>query len=141
LGGKKLRIKILERFKRKEKEVEIVKKEEIKRTELEILCGEEEEVYKALSNTMFLDPRKIGISLKEAEEKAKELEKSGDLTRAKVHYQIAGGLAIYEGNVEKVKEIFGKLQKLSNKEYLILKIPEKAIQKAQEYYKKYLKEE
>jgi len=84
-----LKIKILERFKRKKEETKIVKKEEIKKTELEILCGKEKEVYKALSNTMFLDPRKVGISLKEAIKKAKELERSGNLIRAKVYYQIA----------------------------------------------------
>lgn len=113
---------------------------EVKKTELEELCDDEKEVYDALCNTMYLDPRKIGTSMKEAEEKAKEAKKSGDLVRAKTWYRIAGGLAIHEGKVKKVVYCFTQCQKLSpNENYPILKIPEKAIAKAQEYYKQYLK--
>jgi hypothetical protein len=108
-------------------------------TELEQLCGDDKETYEALFNTMFLDPRKIGVSMKEAAENAKKFEKEKDLTRAKVWYQIAGGLAIYEGDVEKVVEYFGKCEKLSGENYLILKNPEKAVAKAREYYEKFLK--
>jgi hypothetical protein len=55
-------------------------------------------------------------------------------------YEIAGGLAIYEGNVEKVVEFYSECERLSpDKKYPILKNPEKAVAKAQEYYQKYLK--
>lgn len=54
-------------------------------------------------------------------------------------YQIAGGLAIYEGDVEKVVEYFSKCEKLSGASYPILKNPQKAVAKAQEYYEKFLK--
>lgn len=129
-------------FKRKDKEKVSVKVEaESQRqlTELEELCGNDKETYSALLNTMFLDPRKIGISMKEAAENAKKFEKEKDLTKAKVWYQIAGGLAIYEGDVAKVIEYFGKCEKLSGVSYPILKNPEKAIAKAREYYEKFLK--
>ena len=80
--------------------------------------------------------------MEEAEEKAKDFEKSGDAIRARMWYQTAGGLAIYEGNVKKVVNFFSECQKISpNTSYSILKNPEKAVAKAQEYYKKYLKEE
>ena len=80
--------------------------------------------------------------MKEAVKKAKDFEKSGNLITAKMWYETAGGLAIWQGNVKKVKQYFGKCQKLSpDKSYLILKIPERAVAKAQEYYQKYLKEE
>jgi len=108
-------------------------------TELEQLCGDDKETYEALSNTMFLDPRKIGVSMKEAAENAKKFEKEKDLVRAKVWYQIAGGLALYEGDVEKVVEYFGKCEKLSGVSYPILKNPERAVAKAREYYEKFLK--
>ncbi|MEM0357463.1 MAG: hypothetical protein QXL77_03710 [Candidatus Bathyarchaeia archaeon] len=108
-------------------------------TELEQLCGDDRETYEALFNTMLLDPRKIEVSMEEAAENAKKFEKEKDLTRAKVWYQIAGGLALYEGNVEKVVEYFSKCEKLSGVSYPILKNPEKAVAKAREYYEKFLK--
>ncbi|MBS7252240.1 MAG: hypothetical protein KIH08_16875 [Candidatus Freyarchaeota archaeon] len=125
-------------FFKKKKEEEKEEKAEVKKTEMEEICGDKE-VYEALHNTMFLDPRKITMTSQEAAKKAEEFEKSGDLMRARIWYQTAGGLAIYEGNVEKVKEYFGKCKELSQSNYKILKIPEKAVQKAQEYYRKYLK--
>jgi len=109
-------------------------------TELERLCGNDKETYEALIHIMFLDPRKIGTSMKEAAENAKKFEKSNDFVKAGVWYEIAGGLAIYEGNVKKVVEFFSESEKISpNRKYPILKNPEKAVAKAQEYYKKYLK--
>jgi len=129
---------LLDRLKKKkEVQTETEAKETV--TELEKLCGDDKETYEALLNTMFLDPRKVGASMKDAVENAKKSEKEKDLLRAKVWYEIAGGLAIYEGNVKKVIECFSECEKLSNVKYPILKNPEKAVSIAQEYYKKYLK--
>ena len=129
---------LLDKLKRK-KETQIeVKSEEVK-SNLKELCGSDKETYEALFDTMFLDPRKTGVSMEEAAEKAKKFEKDKDLLNARVWYEIAGAMAIYEGNVKKVKEYFGKCEKLlPNKKYKILENPEKAVAKAQEYYKKYL---
>ena len=108
-------------------------------TELEKFLAGDKETYEALQKTMLLDPRKVEASIKDAVEKAKEAEKQGDALRAKVWYEVAGSLAIYEGDVKKVKECFNKCAQLSpNTQYPILKNTEKAVQKAQEYYKKYL---
>jgi hypothetical protein len=141
-GGEIMSIfkKIIIREKKGQATIEV--KEEISKSELEEFCGDDRETYEALRNTMFLDPRKITISIEEAAENAKKFEKEKDFVRARIWYEIAGGLAIWEGNVKEVKNFFSKCQQLSPKDtYLILKNPERAIAKAKEYYKKYLKEE
>lgn len=109
-------------------------------TELEQFCGDDKETYEALIDAMFLDPRKIGASMKGAAENAKKFQKDKDFTRAALWYRIAGGLAIYEGNAKKVAEYFSECEKIApDKKYPILKNPEKAVAKAKEYYGKYLK--
>ena len=135
---------LLDRFRKKEKKIEVETKNTI--TELEQLCGDDKETYKALHHTMFLDPRKPGTSMKEAADNAKKFEKAKDFVKARMWYEIAGGLAIYEGNVKKVVEFFSEIEKISPDTkyttYLergLLKNPEKAVAKAQEYYKQYLK--
>lgn len=126
---------ILDRFRKKTKtEVET----DTLITELQQLCGDDKETYEALINTMFLDPRKIEVSMKEAAENAKRSEKEKDFVKASVWYRIAGGLAIYEGNVKKVVEFFSEREKISGTKHLILKNPEKAVAIAQEYYKRHL---
>lgn len=130
---------LFDKFRKKKEETVVAKSETKIVTELEILCGEDKETYEALRQTMFLDPRKIETSIKDAVENAKTFEKAKDLLRAKIWYEIAGGLAIHEGNVKKVIEYFSECERLSGVKYPILKNPEKAVATAQEYYKKYLK--
>ncbi len=132
---------ILDIFRReKEKEAEMVEEEE-EMSGLEEICIDDKEVYQALRGVMFLDPRKIDTPMKEAVEKAKDFEKEEDNLRATTWYEIAGGLALYEGDVKKVKKYFGKCVELSpDREYPILGVPERAVNKAQEYYQRYLKE-
>jgi hypothetical protein len=134
-------LSLLDRFRKKKKEENTINIEAKKTiTELEQLCGDDKETYEALHHTMFLDPTKTGTSMKEAAENAKKSEKEKDFVKARTWYEIAGGLAIYEGNVKKVAEFFTECEKISpDTKYLILKNPEKAVEKAQEYYKKYLK--
>jgi hypothetical protein len=119
---------------KKEKVVEQAKKS----TELEQLLGGDKETYDALYPVLFLDPRKIEVSMKGAAENAKRSEKLEDFAAARMWYEIAGGLAVYEGKVKRVAEYYGKAEKITGQPYLILKNPEKAVAKAQEYYKKYL---
>jgi hypothetical protein len=127
-------------FGKRKEEIVVEETTEQSPTELQMVCGGDREVYQALSHVMFLDPTKIRMTMEEAVKKANEFEKEGDKLKAKIHYEIAGGLAIYKGDVAKVKQYFGKAQKLSKKEkYYILKVPEKAVAKAQEYYRQYLK--
>lgn len=125
-----------DRFRKKGKAVAVAKKTP---TELEQLCGDDKEIYEALTDTLFLDPRKIGVSMKEAAENAKKSEKEDDVVKARFWYEIAGGLALYEGNAKKVVEFFSECEKHSPDKCHILKNPEKALAIAQEYYKRYLK--
>jgi hypothetical protein len=132
---------LLDRFRRKKKKEKVSVESEKSLTGLEKICGGDQETYKALLNVMFLDPRKIDVSMSDAVKKAKKLEKEKDLLRARVWYEIAGGLAIHKGDVKKVIEYFSKCEKVSQgTKYPILKNPEKAVAKAQEYYKEYLKD-
>lgn len=125
---------LLNRFRKKK--VEAVDK----RTDLEKFLGDDKETYEALIDAMFLDPRKIGMTTKEAVENAKKYEKANDPIRARVMYEVAGALAIYEGNAKKVVEYFSECERLDpSTKYPIIKNPEKATAKAQEYYKRYLK--
>jgi hypothetical protein len=129
-------------LRRKKKEEEKVVTGEVKKTELEEICAGDRETYEALKEVMLLDPRKIGISLEEAAKKAKEAEKAGNKLQARLWYELAGKLAIWKGDVKRVREFFSQCQKiLPNVNYPVLKNPEKAVAKAKEYYEKYLKEE
>lgn len=121
-------------FRKKQKE----KEEPVKKTALEELCADDKETYEALFSVMFLDPRKLRISMEQAVENARKKEKEKDLVGARMWYEVAGGLAIYEGDVKKVVEYYETAKKISGREYPILKSTEKAVAKAQEYYKKYL---
>jgi len=125
--------------KRKKEEVVVEVEEKIEPTELEKFCKNDLELYEALKDTMLLDPRKVNMSLKDVISKAKKAEKEKNNLMASIWYKIAGGLAIYEGDVSKVKELFGKYAKLTGKNLKILEMPDKAVKKAQEYYEKYLK--
>jgi hypothetical protein len=128
-------------FRRRKKEaVEEMKTETVEKTRLERICSDDEKTYDALRHTMFFDPRKISETLDDALEKAKAFEKQGHTERARIWYHVAGGLAIWKGDAAKVKQFFGKCEKLApNMGYeRITKIPEKAVAKAQEYYKTYL---
>ena len=121
---------------REEKKSNVEDKQNV--SELEQLAGSDKETYEALFSTMFLDPRKVETSLKQAADNAKKSEKAGDMARAGMWYEVAGGLAIYEGNIEKVVEHYTDAARVTGRQYLTLKNPEKAVAVAQEYYKKVL---
>ncbi|MGD8545763.1 MAG: hypothetical protein PVH12_06260 [Candidatus Bathyarchaeota archaeon] len=124
----------------REKKVEKAKVQVEEMTDLEKICIDDKEAYKALRETMFLDPGNMVVSMKSAEKKAKDFEKEGNKLKARIWYRAAGGLAIYEGDVKKVVKYFSKFAELSpDSNCSILKIPERAVSKAQEYYRKYLK--
>lgn len=107
-------------------------------SDLQQLVGNDKETYDALAETMFLNPKNIDPSMKQAADNAKKAEDDGDRAKAGMWYHVAGGLAIYEGNVKKVIEYYGVAEKLIGRRYAILKNPEKAVAVAQEYYKKFL---
>ena len=105
-------------FKKRERKPLKEEKKEEKKTELQVICAGDTEVYEALRYTMLLKPWKIENSMEEAAESK--------------NFWLAGSLAIYAGNVEKVKEYFRK----DGRKWEILEpgITEKAVMKAQQYY-------
>jgi len=127
-------------FRRKKKKELSEMEESREKTELEMVCADDPEALEALRNVMFLDPRRINISMEEAAAKAKEFEEAKEIFMAWVWYKIAGGLAIYKGDIARVKHYFTKCVELNpDVDLKILEIPERAVKKAQEYYVKYLK--
>jgi hypothetical protein len=126
--------------KKKEKPLETteIQGEARKPTELEEMCTDKG-TYEALFHTMLLNPKYIEVSMEDAAKKGREAEKRKDTEAARRWYEMAGGLAIYEGNVQKVIEYFGKAQKTSGMKYPILDKVEQAVAMAQQYYKKCLK--
>jgi len=103
--------------------------------DLKKICMDDPEAYEALFDTMFLTPERIGKSSEEAAGEAEKCEERGGIVGAAANYRIAGGLAIYEGDVEKVKRYFGKYAELTGRKVKILEIPERAVEKAREYYR------
>jgi hypothetical protein len=130
------------RFRKEKKEQEMKTGQDgVSVSDLERLCGGDKEVCEALEHTMFYDPRKIPTSLEDAAAKAADFEKAGDEQQARVWYHVAGGLALWKGDAVKVKQYFEKCAalapELSYKR--IVSIPQKAVEKAQEFYKEHLK--
>ncbi len=134
---------------RKKKKVE--KKEEKKgktpksdeRSLLEELCGGDGELLSALTHTILIDPSKLqeeGIDSFIG--KAQDFEKQKESLRARVNYQAAGELALYEGKLGQVQKFFKKCADLeSNADYKKVfsyystkANAEKALKIAQEYY-------
>ena len=127
-------------FRRSKREIKIEESVETatEKTELEKLCSSTPEIYEALKEFLLLDPTKIDIDLRDAIENAKKFEKTGKTLSAASWYRIAGGLAIYKGDVEQVKKIFTKYAELTGKKLKILELAEEAVKVAQRYYEEYL---
>ncbi len=80
--------------------------EETVTSKLQELCGGDEELYRALSNLMFLDPKRISIPLDRILSDARDFETKSNNLRAEVGYRIAGGICLYQGDVEGVRSNF-----------------------------------
>ncbi len=115
---------------------------------LEELCRGDTELLSALNHTVLLDPLRLheeGID--SYIEKAQEFEKNKDFLRARINYQAAGEIALYEGNLAQVQKFFKKCAELeSNPEYKKVFVyyskkanAEKALKIAQEYYTRRVK--
>src|SRR6266496_1054579 len=70
----------------------------------EITVGDAE-MYQSLSRLLFLDPKKITTSLEDAVSQATSFDSSGSKTRAEVWYRIAGGIALYRGDSDTVRQL------------------------------------
>jgi len=93
-------------FRKKEKEQ---KKETVQKTLLEELCGGDSELYQALSRTILLNPEMTAREgINSYAEKAQQYEKTGDNVRARVAYQAAGEISLYEGKLAQMQKFFKK---------------------------------
>ena len=105
---------------------------------LQELCGRNEELYRALSSLMFLDPKKILTSFENVLNEAREFEEKGNTLRAEVSYRVAGGISLYKGDVEGVRTHFSRAASLagnSHTEYkTIAKRADEAVSVARKYY-------
>ncbi len=101
------------------------------------MCGGDEELYRALSNLMFLDPKKITVALEIILNEARDFEMNGNNIRAEVAYRTAGGVSLFKGDTEGVKNYFSKASLLaaSRPEYMTLaKKADEAVSVARKYY-------
>jgi hypothetical protein len=117
----------------------------VQKTILDELCGGDKDLLEALSRTIMVNPE---ATLKEGidshVEKAQQYEKSGDIVRARVSYQVAGEIALYEGNAAQTQEFFKKAAEVdpnySNKKLFDYfgkkKNAERAVSVAKEFYQK-----
>jgi len=132
-------------FKRRKKETEERAEKKVEeKTLLEELCKSDNELYSALSRTLLLNPemtKKAG-EMDARVEKAQEYEKNKDYFRARIEYQVAGELALFEGKTAQVQKLFKKAAEIdpaypnrSIFEFFTKKEnAAKAIAVAQEYY-------
>jgi len=140
-------LRIFRRKEKEEKEVEKKAKEApipARKTLLEDLCKGDTELYNALSRTLLLNPEmtKNAGEIDARAGKAQEYENNKDFVKARIEFQVAGELALYEGKTAQVQKWFKKAAEVDpaypNKnvfDYLAKKEnADKAITVAQEYY-------
>jgi len=137
-------------FRRKEKETPEKRKETpaaqpAQKTLLDELCDNDKELQAALSRTLLLNPEttvKEGMNF--YAEKAQEYEQAKKPRNARIAYQVAGEIALFEGKLAPVQKFFKKAAEVEPEcpyrnafEYLSKKEnAERAVAVAQEFYKK-----
>lgn len=138
-------------FRKKEKDTTEKMKEAPKtkkppqKTLLDELSGGNTELHEALSRTLLLNPETL---VKDGADfyanKAQEHEEAQNLRDARIAYQVAGEIAMYEGKMAQVQKFFKKAAEVDPEcpyknafEYLSKKEnAERAIAVAREFYKK-----
>jgi len=131
-------------FKGRKKVTEERVEEKVEKTLLEDLCKGDNELYSALSRTLLLnlETTKRAGEMDARVERAQDFEKNKDYVRARIEYQVAGELALFEGKTTQVQKFFKKAAEVDpacpNRniyEFFTTKEKaEKAIAVAQEYY-------
>ncbi len=119
--------------------------EPTQKTLLDELCSDDTELQNALSRTLLLNPE---TTLKEGmnfyAKKAQELEEAQKSREARIAYQLAGEIALYEGRQAQMQKFFKKAAEVDPEckykkvyEYLSSKEnAQRAIAVAKEYYAK-----
>lgn len=129
-------------FGKKKKTIEAERKQ---KTLLEELCKNDKELYDALNRTLLLNPdQSLTEGLQFNLDKAQEYEKNKDSTKARIAYQAAGEISLYEGKLAQTQKFFKKAAEVdpgyahrSIFEFFNKKDnAERALAVAQEYYAK-----
>jgi len=81
---------------------------------LQELTLSDAELYQSLSRTLFIEPKRINTSLETALSQASDFEVKGDKIRAEVWYRIAGGIALFRGDVAGVRKYFDKASAMAD---------------------------
>jgi len=129
-------------FRRKKKEQA---QQAEQKTLLEELCRGDKELYEALNRTIMLNPdmaMKEGIDLHL--QRAQEFESAGDTIRARIAYQTAGEISLYEGKLAQAQKFFKKAAEVDPENqyrkafdyYIKKENAERALTVAQEFYNK-----
>jgi len=135
-------------FKKKKAKIEEIAEKKVEKktqkTLLEELCKGDNELYNALSRNLLLnlEATKIDGEIDTRTEKAQEYERSKDFLKARIEYQVAGQLALHEGQAAQVQKFFKKAAEVDPTypgkgffEFFAKKEnAEKAITVAREYY-------
>lgn len=97
------------RKKEKEEKKETVKPQSAEKTLLKELCGDDSELYEVSITAILLNPE---MAVKEGAnyyiEKAREYEKAKAHVKARIAYQAAGEISLYEGKLSQAQEFFKK---------------------------------
>lgn len=108
---------------------------------LKELCGNDTDLFGAMSRLMFLDPKKIMVPLEVVLKDAQDSESQGNKLKAEVNYRIAGGISLAKGDVDGVNKYFAKASTLagdSHPEYqTLLKRSSEAVAIARKYYEEF----
>src|SRR6266700_4743977 len=89
------------------------KPDSITATRLRELCGDDIDLYGAMTRLMFLDSKKILLPLEGVLKDAQEYEMQGNKLRAEVEYRIAGGISLSRGDADGVNKYFSKAASLA----------------------------
>ena len=112
--------------------------ESVASSRLRELSGGDEDLYRAMSRLMFLDPKKIQTPLDKTLKEAADYEAQGNKLRAEVAYRVAGGISLWRGDLDGVNRYFSKAASLagdSRPEYqIIAKKSSEAVAIAGKYY-------
>lgn len=79
------------------------------KTLIEELCGSDKELCDASSILLLMNPELVvreGVDSFAA--KAQEYERAKDTLKARIAYQVAGGIALYEGKLSQAQSLFKK---------------------------------
>lgn len=86
--------------------------------DIDSLCRGDKDLSEALKRAFFINPGRIPNTAKSFEEIGKKMEQGGNRLLARVNYEIAGRLALMNGDAESIRRFFSKSAELESDEHL-----------------------